>query len=114
MIIENKKWLDDLYLWLHDSYRYKETFGEFCSLISDCKKCGISYDELYIALSHLEKIAEDILELSILTKNNICYKYRISEKAYHHFARNFFYGFSHDTDTMLFKDFLDREDCAEL
>ncbi len=75
MVIENKNWLDDLYCWLYDSYRYKGAFREFCNLISDCKKCGISYDELYIALSHLGKIAEDILELSILTKNNICYKY---------------------------------------
>ncbi len=67
-----------------------------------------------IALSHSEEIAGDIIELSILTKNNICYKYRISENAYHYFDRlRFFYGHSHCTDTMLLKDFLDREDCAE-
>lgn len=113
MIIKNKDWLDDLYYLLYDGYRHKGAFREFCNFISDCKKCGISYDELYIALSHSEKMTEDIIELSVLTKNNICYKYRISEKVYHHFARNFFCGFSHDTDTMLFKDFLDREDCAE-
>ncbi len=114
MVIENKHWLDDLYCWLYDAYEHKGAFKEFCSLISDCKKCGISYDEFHIALSHLGKIAEDIIELSILAKNNICYKYRISEKACNYFDRlRFFYDSSHCTDTMLFKDFLDREDCAE-
>ncbi len=114
MVIENKNWLDDLYCWLNNAYRHKGDFKEFCSLMSNFKKCAISYDELYTALSCSEKIAENIIELSILTKNNICYKYRISENAYHYFDRlRFFYGSSHCTDTMLFKDFLDREDCAE-
>lgn len=114
MVIKNKDWLDDLYCWLRDAYQHKGIFREFCNLISDCKKCGISYDELHIALSHSEKIAENIIELSILKRNNICYKYRISENAYHYFDRlRFFYCSSHCTDTMLFKDFLEREDCAE-
>lgn len=112
MVIENKNWLDDLYCWLHDGYRHKETFKAFCNLIADYKRCGISYDELYMALSCSEKTAENIIELSILTKNNYCYKYKISESVYDYFCGKF-YHVLHSTDTMLLKDFLNKEDCAE-
>lgn len=113
MVIENKKWLDDLHCWLNNAYENKGIFKEFCVLMSDFKKCGFSYDEIYTALTRPEKITEDIMELSILTKNNYCYKYRVSEETYGYFHDKFFYHLLHSTDTMLLKDFLDREDCAE-
>lgn len=105
MVIENKNWLDDLYCWLHDGYRHKEIFKGFCSLMADFKEHGFSYDELYTALTRSEKIAEDIMELSILTKNNYCYKYRVSETVYAYFCNKFFHHLPYGTDTMLLKDF---------
>lgn len=113
MVIENKNWLDDLYCWLSNAYRYKETFREFCAFVSDFKKCGISYDELRSALKSFEKLTEDIFELSILTKNNSYYKYRISKEAYEHFFSWFVHSFQSSTKVKLLKDFLEREDCAE-
>lgn len=113
MVIKNKNWLDNLYCWLNNAYEHKETFREFCILMSDFKKYGFSYDELYMALTRSEKIAEDIMELSILTKNNHCYKYRVSEETYKYFCDKFLHHFLHSSDTMLLKDFLGREDCAE-
>ena len=82
MVIENKNWLNKLYSWLHRAYSNKENFNEFCVFMSDFKKRGIAYNELCAALRRSEKIAEDIVELSILTKDNKCYKYRISERTY--------------------------------
>lgn len=113
MVINNKNWLDDLYCWLHDIYRCKGTFKEFCILMSDFKKCGISFNELYRASRTSKKIAEDIIELSILTKNNYCYKYRVSEEVYKYFGDRCFHLLANSTNAMLFKDFLEREDCAE-
>lgn len=113
MVIENKIWLDDLYCWLNNAYEHKETFREFCIFMSDFKKCGFSYDEIYTALTCPEKIAEDIMELSILTKNNYCYKYRVSGTVYAYFCNKFFHHLLYGTDTMLLKDYLERKDCAE-
>lgn len=113
MVIDNKNWLDDLYCWLNNAYEHKEAFREFCSLMSDLKKCGFSYDELYTVLTRSEKIAEDVIGLSIMTKNNYYYKYRVPEETYRYFCDKFFHHLLHSTDTMLLKDFLEREDCEE-
>lgn len=112
MVINNKDWLDDLYCCLYNAYKNKETFKEFCGFISSCKKCGFLYDELRMGLRRSEKIAEDIIELSILTKNNRCYKYRVSEQIYEYSFCNYIYDNS-NTNKMLLQDFLDREDCTE-
>lgn len=113
MVIDNKNWLDDLYCWLYWAYD-KESFKEFCVYMSDFKKIGVTYDELQSAVRFPENIAEDIIELSILTNNKRCYKYRISKSVYDDFLEKFlYYGICADTNRMLFKDFLDREDCAE-
>ena len=112
MVIENKEWLNELYCWLDRAYRNKENFNEFCVFMSDFKKYGISYDELCAALRCPEKIAEDIVELSILSKDNKYYKYRISEKTYDNLYEKSLRFLSH-IDIMTFKDFLEREDCAE-
>ena len=73
MVIDNKNWLDDLYCWLDRAYRNKANFKEFCVFMSDFKKVGITYDELCAALRYSKKVAEDIIELSILAKDNKCY-----------------------------------------
>lgn len=107
MVINNKDWLDDLYYCLSDAYRHKRSFKEFCSFMSDFKKCGISFDELQRAVRSFEKIAKDVIELSILTNNKCCYKYRISKKVWDYLFYNSAYT------EMLIKDFLERDDCAE-
>lgn len=83
MVIENRNWLNELYGWLHRAYRNKEDFNEFCVFMSDFKKCGITYSELCAALRRSKKVTEDIIELSILGRENKCCKYRISEKTYY-------------------------------
>lgn len=114
MVIDNKIWLDDLYCWLHWAYDDKESFKEFCVFMSDFKNIGITYDELHSAVRFSEKIAEDIIELSILTNNRRCYNYRISKRVYDDFFNKFIYHSIFDgTNHMLFKDFLERKDCAE-
>lgn len=112
MVIENKKWLNELYSWLHRAYINKEEFNEFCVFMSDFKKCGITYNELCAALRRSKKVTEDIIELSILGKDNKCYKYRISEKTYDNLCEKSLRFLSH-IDIMTFKNFLEREDCAE-
>lgn len=82
MVIDNKNWLHNLYCWLNRAYENKASFKEFCVFMSDFKKVGIAYDELCAALRRSEKVAEDIIELSILAKDNKCYRYRISESTY--------------------------------
>lgn len=111
MVIENKNWLNELYSWLHTAYEDKESFNEFCVFMSDFKKCGITYDELCAALRCPIKVAENIIELSILGKENECYKYRISEKTYNNLCKKSLRYLSH-IYIMIFKDFLEREDCA--
>ena len=58
-------------------------------------------------------MAEDIIELSILAKDNKCYKYRISESTYDNFCDKCLHFISRGTDMMLFEDFLERKDCAK-
>lgn len=114
MVIDNKNWLDDLYCWLHWAYDNKESFKEFCVFMSDFKNIGITYDELHSAVRFSEKIAEDIIELSILTNNRRCYKYRISKRVYDDFFNKFiYYSIFDGTNHMLFKDFLEGKDCKE-
>ena len=113
MVIDNKNWLDDLYCWLDRAYRNKVNFKEFCVFMSDFKKVGITYDELCAALRYSKKVAEDIIELSILAKDNKCYKYRISESTYDNFCDKCLHFISRGTDMMLFEDFLERKDCAK-
>lgn len=112
MVIENKNWLNELYSWLHRAYRNKEDFNEFCVFMSDFKKCGITYSELCAALRRSKKVTEDIIELSILGRENKCYKYRISEKTYDNLCEKSLRFLSH-IDIMTFKDFLERKDCTE-
>lgn len=112
MVIENKNWLNELYCWLHRAYKNKESFNEFCVFMSDFKKHGIAYDKLCVALRHSKKIAEDIVELTILTKDNKCYKYRMSDKTYDNLCEKSLRFLSY-IDIMIFKDFLEREDCKE-
>lgn len=112
MVIENKNWLNELFCWLHRAYKNKESFNEFCVFMSDFKKHGIAYDKLCVALSHSKKIAEDIVELTILTKDNKCYKYRMSDKTYDNLCEKSLRFLSY-IDIMIFKDFLEREDCKE-
>ncbi len=112
MIINNKEWLDDLYCWLDRAYENKANFKEFCVFMSDFKKRGITYDELCAALRRSEKITEDIFELSILSKDNNCYIYRVPEKTYDNLYEKSL-RFLSFTNIMTFKDFLEREDCAE-
>lgn len=107
MVINNKDLLDDLYCCLSNAYRHKRSFKEFCSFMSDFKKCGISFGELQRAVIFSEKIAKDVIELSILTNNRRCYKYRISEKVWDYLFYNSAYT------EMLIEDFLERDDCAE-
>lgn len=113
MVINNKRWLDDLYCLLSNAYENKKSFKEFCVFVNDYKQCGITYDELCSALKRTVKIADDIIELSILTKDNRCHKYRISEETYKYFCNMFSYHLLRGTDVMLITDFLEREDCAE-
>lgn len=58
-------------------------------------------------------MTEDIFELSILTKNNICYKYRNTKEAFEHFFSLFVHCFQSSTKVRLLKAFLEREDCKE-
>ena len=113
MVIDNKNWLDDLYCWLNRAYRDKANFKEFCVFMSDFKKVGITYDELCAALRYSKKVAENIIELSILAKDNKCYRYRISESTYDNFCDKCLHFISRGTDMMLFEDFLERKDCAK-
>lgn len=104
MVIDNKNWLNDLYCWLDRAYRNKENFKEFCVFMSDFKKVGITYDELCAALRCSKKVAEDIIELSILAKDNKYYKYRISENTYDNLCEKSLRFLSH-IDIMTFRDF---------
>ncbi len=54
------------------AYANKANFNEFCVFMSVFKKAGIAYDELCAALRRSEKAAEDVIELSILAKDNKC------------------------------------------
>ena len=112
MVIDNKNWLDDLCCWLDRAYRNKANFKEFCVFMSDFKKVGITYDELCAALRCSKKVAEDIIELSILAKDNKYYKYRISENTYDNLCEKSLRFLSH-IDIMTFRDFLERDDCVK-
>ena len=103
-IIENRQLLNGLHDFLKFNYRDKENFREFCNAMSDYKQMGISFDELVRAVRKSwqpEYEREEIIELSILTKNNICYKYRVSKGAYEYLCKCY--------NTYVFaKDFLDK------
>jgi len=69
---------------------------------------GISFDELVMAVQNSwrsEDKREEIIELSILTKSNVCYKYRVPRKIYEYLYESIDYYLN----TYIFtKDFLDK------
>lgn len=109
MIIENRKLLNSLYGFLEFHYKDKENFRGFCNLISDCKKCGISFDELVIAIENSWQSAEEMegdIELSITSENNRCYKYRVPRELYDNLCDSVSHYF---TIHVIVKDFLHKD-----
>lgn len=85
MVIENRQLLNRLHDFLEFNYRDKDNFRECCNFMSDFKQTGISFDELATAVSNSfqpENERDEVIELSILTQNNRCYKYRVTREIY--------------------------------
>lgn len=108
MVIENRQLLNRLHNFLEFNYKDNENFRRFCNIMSDYKKTDISFDELVTAVQNSwqpENKREEIIDVPILTKSNVCYKYRVPKKIYEYLYESI----DHYWNTYIFaKDFLDK------